>query len=296
MLSLIRFWFRAGGWLFPGLVAGQAARLFMTPGRHKPQYPQSQAIFAEAEAHWLEMPHGRMRYYQWPATDGAPRVLMAHGWSDLAENLLPLIGDLREQGFAVTALDWPAHGASDGRITNMREWLSSIRRLSAEHGPWHAVVAHSLGAFCTAMSVREDIPMYGEPLHAERLVLIAPPESSMQMLRLFSEALAIRRGVRDRMERIFDGILGSRFAEYSVGRALQAYQGRALVIHDRNDKRVPFESLEIARGKAPAHEYLVTRGLGHRRILEDENVRAAIRTHLTAAEERFSASRRRASA
>lgn len=280
MLSLIRFWFRAVGWLFPDFVARQAARLFMTPGRHKPQFPQSDSVFAEADARWLEMPHGRVRVYHWPAKTAAPRVLVAHGWSDLAENLLPLIGDLRAQGYAVTAMDWPAHGASDGRITNMREWLTSIRRLSEEQGPWHAVVAHSLGAFCAAMSVREDIAMYGEAVQTDNLILIAPPESSMQMLRLFSEALALRRDIQDRMEHMFDGILGSRFSEYSVGAALQTYEGRALVIHDESDKRVPFESLEIARRKAPDHEYLVTRGLGHRRILEDETVRSAIRAHL----------------
>jgi hypothetical protein len=207
--------------------------------------------------------------------DGKPipegRSQIGHASAVVKELPLPLLRLLRKD-YEVIALDWPAHGESDGRITNMREWLVTLRALSAAFGPWHAVVGHSLGAFCAACATRNDMPQFGPPLRTENLVLLAPPENSIDMLRLFSRVLNISRAVQDRMQRRFDGILGAEFGDFSLARILQKYEGRLLVVHDEDDRRVPFEGFERMRNALPGQAFMTTRGLGHRKILEDRTV------------------------
>lgn len=273
MLALLRFWFRVAGRLLPAAAARLGLRLFLTPGRHPIKYPGAPGFLARARREDLAMPWGRVRVYHWSAAAAdAPQVLVAHGWSDSVANLMPLIRRLLAAGFAVTAPDWPAHGASEGRRTNMREWQSLVRGLSAGRGAWHALIGHSLGAFALAAATRSDLPQYGPAVRAERLVLLAGPDRSTDMLGLFGELLAIPPRVREGMRRRLSALIQAEFADFSLARDVAEFGGRVLLVHDVHDRRVPFETLERVRRAAPHQRYLATAGLGHRRLLEDREV------------------------
>ena len=48
--------------------------------------------------------------------------------------------------------------------------------------------------------------------------------------------------------------------------------GRALIVHDRSDREVPFMSAQALHRAWPGSELVATEGLGHRKLLSDPAV------------------------
>lgn len=279
MLRLLQWYFRHISRLLPETSARLAARLFLTPQRYAIQSEAGRGLLASAERETRQGLHGDVCVRRWRPKGGskagsrtAPRVLLLHGWSDRAANLGDLIDRLLRQGFDVTAPDLPGHGDSAGRLTHMRDWMTFLRDLSRNNGPWHAVVGHSLGGFAAAAAVRRDLRQYGDPVETDRLVLIAPPNGSLDMLHIFGDILHVPPSIRLRTEWELSRIIKADFAAFSTAQALAGFAGEALVLHDRDDQRVPFTHFETIRRTAPSQQFHVTEGLGHRRILADSRV------------------------
>lgn len=270
MIRLLQWYFRYLSKLLPGYSGRFAAKLFLTPGRYPIQSDAGRELMNTAEQETLDTIAGPMAVRRWP-NDG-PRVLLIHGWSDRGPNLGDLIRHLLDEGYDVTAPDLPGHGDSAGKRTSMREWMTALRQLSVRAGEWHAVIGHSLGGFAAAASTRTDLPQYGPSVKAERLVLIAPPDRSGAMLDLFGNVLRIPSSVRFRAANELSRIVQADFEDFSTAEAVANFPGEALVFHDREDQRVPFSHFENIRRLAPDRQFVVTEGLGHRRILSDTRV------------------------
>ena len=101
-----------------------------------------------------------------------PPIFLMHGWGGRRGDLRAFVKPLVSVGYRVVALDGPGHGESEngpagpGRATIL-EFSEALAILSAQEGPAHAVIAHSLGCMATAVAVRDG-------LVASRLVFLAP--------------------------------------------------------------------------------------------------------------------------
>lgn len=270
MLRLLQWYFRYFSRLLPETSARLAARLFLTPQRYAIQSEVGRELLETAQRETRQGLHGEVCVRRWP--NEGPRVLLLHGWSDRAANLGELIDRLLRQGFDVTAPDLPGHGDSAGRQAHMRDWMTFLRDLSRSNGPWHAVIGHSLGGFAAAAAVRRDLRQYGAPVETERLVLIAPPNGSLDMLHIFGDILHVPPSIRLRTEWELSRIIEADFAAFYTAQALAGFAGEALVLHDRDDQRVPFSHFETIRRAAATQQFHVSEGLGHRRILADAGV------------------------
>ena len=158
----------------------------------------------------------------------------------------------------------------------MKQWLAAIRMLSAEVRQWHAVIGHSLGGFATAASTRADLPHYGLPVQADRLVLIAAPDRSETMMRMVAGYLRVPTSVIKRTEKLLSEWIDADFTGFSTAESVAAFPGEVLAIHASDDQRVPLAHLEAIRAAAPDKDFIIKEGLGHRRILEDESVHESI--------------------
>lgn len=243
----------------------RAARLLLTPPRHA----FSEAEFAAMEEASL-LPvatiSGRLIGWRWGRA-GDPVVVLVHGWGGRGTQLRAFVDPLLERGYSVVAFDAPGHGMTGGSESSLPHFLHGLNAVLDHLGPVHAIVGHSLGAAVTAMAVaRRRAPM--------RTVLIAPPASLTDSTRRVASALewpeALRAAVQRRIEYRF-GVNWNTFeAEHTVG------EQALLLIHDRHDREVPLaEGLRYLRSW-PRARLLETRGLGHRRILEDPTVIAAV--------------------
>ncbi|MBN9636090.1 MAG: alpha/beta fold hydrolase, partial [Actinobacteria bacterium] len=122
---------------------------------------------APLEAHW---DGHRVVGESWG--DGPP-VYLVHGWGGRRPHLGMFVKPLVAAGYRVIAFELPSHNESDpgalapGRTTAI-ECADAVAAVIREHGPAHAVVAHSLGANATTMAAAVNGAKVG------RLVLLAP--------------------------------------------------------------------------------------------------------------------------
>lgn len=249
-----------------------AMRLFITPlarGRRARQL--------NVPAHWQPHPHrfesGTVVSWQRPDTAGRPRVLLAHGWAGDAQQMRALGEAMAGAGFDPVLLDMPAHGASEGSRATLPQWVRALFSTSAGLGPWHGVVAHSLGALAAAHAVARGLTV-------ERLVLIAPSPPPALFLRWFAAGLGLTEALAERMEQAIlrrEGVGVEQFGPDWLGARVAR---PTLVLHDRDDRTAPLATGRALAGALRGARLQVTQGLGHRRILDDPSVIASAVQHL----------------
>jgi pimeloyl-ACP methyl ester carboxylesterase len=117
-------------------------------------------------------------------------------------------------------------------------------------------------------------------LSAERLALLAPSPPPALFLRWYAAGLGLTDALAERMERAIarrEGVGVEQFAPDWLGpRVAQP----TLVLHDADDRTAPLATGRALAGALRDGHLQVTRGLGHRRILEDAAVVDAVVQHL----------------
>jgi len=201
-----------------------------------------------------------------------PVVYLMHGWGANRGSWYPFVGPLTQAGFHVVALDALGHGDSGpgaygpGR-TVFPELVAALRAAVSHHGPAHAVVAHSMGALAAQVAILDGLP-------AERLVLISPPPDMWSAIQPFADTVGFGKHIQARMPRGFERLLRTPISQFdAAARAAECETlPPALVIHDVTDKRVPFRLGAMLATAWPCARLQLTNGLGHNRILRDEEV------------------------
>ena len=260
---------RASSAFAPSLAGLWAESLFLTPPR--PRFPES-AFYDLIDARQSFVAHRgrRIAAWRWGSLE-APAVLLAHGWGGRATQMRRFVFPLAAAGFRVIAYDQPAHGLSEGRLTGLPDFADALAEVARQHGGVHAVVGHSLGATAAALAMvqgRLPAPAGREP----RVVLVSPPSDILGYSRRFANGYWIPERVRRAMQSAIEERYGVSWSELDVERLAPRLAASALVIHDRRDRMVPWEQGAHFARAWPGARLLLTDGLGHGRILEDDAV------------------------
>jgi pimeloyl-ACP methyl ester carboxylesterase len=250
--------------LSPALAARWAEALFFTPPRPR----KSRSLLPPgAEALTLQSRFGRLAVWSWGS---GPAVYLVHGWGGRAEQLGAFVAPLVSRGWRVIAVDGPGHGASAGRRSSGVEIGRGLADVVAQLGPARGVIAHSLGAAAVTFAVRES-------LRVERLVFIGAPADPLTWVERFGRRLGLSREVMAEMRRQSETRVQARWEDLP----LVPLRGLAeppplLVVHDRDDREVPWADGAAIAAAWPGARLLETSGLGHRRVLRDPVVVAAV--------------------
>jgi pimeloyl-ACP methyl ester carboxylesterase len=255
--------FSAARWLAPELAGAWAERLFLTPPR--PRYAGQSALdFIDAKSRLIEHKGRAIAAWQWGAND-APAVMLAHGWGGNAAQMRGFVYPLLSAGYRVIAYDQPAHGVSGGKLTGLPDFAEVFAELAWHHGGVKAVIAHSLGAAGAALAHARGLPF-------ESIVLVAPPADIVGFSRRFARWHWIPEGIRRSMQTAIEERYGITWDELDVTRLAPRLGARALVIHDRDDRIVPWTQGARVASLWPNARLFSTDGLGHGRILANEEV------------------------
>lgn len=263
---------RAAAAISPRFGGDIAYRLFFTTS------PRMTVRTADAPTHG-DARRGRLRVrgvevvtYEWGT--GPRTVLLLHGWRGRASQFAPLVRELVAEGFRVVAFDAPAHGASGGRRTDIRDWVDAAEQLQERHGPFAAIIGHSFGALAAATAARSTVP-------TRAVAAIAGAASPDAFLAEFARELhldartATRLAVRFRRRLDVDEATVS--ARYDAARHPLPDSTALLVVHDRDDRRMPDDdSLRLHRAHGERSRLLRTDGLGHTRVLSADAVLDAV--------------------
>lgn len=264
-----RTYFHCLSRLHPDGARRQAERLFTTPPRHATRYP----VTAAAQRLTVLSEAGHLAVWQ-AGPEGAPAVLLVHGWGGVGAQLGNFVPPLLARGFRVVWFDLPGHGESDGRQTALPEMVRGLAAIEATCGPFHAAIGHSIGAAAIALAMRSN-------LSVRRMVLIGAPASITDYMHSFARLLGISGKVREMLRRGIEARYGRRIDDIDRIEDLGRLDIPALLVHDSGDREVPFaHSQRIAAHLR--HPHLVrTYGLGHYRILRDRQVVQAVTAFVT---------------
>lgn len=260
-LYLQRAVFRVLWQVSPQRAIERAMRLMLTPPRHG--FSDAELLTLE-EASLLPIPliSGRLIAWRWGrAAD--PAVVLVHGWGGRGTQLRGFIAPLLTEGFSVVAFDAPGHGMTGGRESSLPHIQQGLDAVLDHLGAVHAIIGHSVGGAVAAGALARR-PAIGSA------VLIAPPASLAASSRRMAEKLAWPEPLRAAMQRRIEYRFGVDWSEFEAERATGAQP--MLVIHDREDREVPFSEGRRHVLSWPRARLQATRGLGHRRLLEDPAV------------------------
>jgi pimeloyl-ACP methyl ester carboxylesterase len=263
--AAIRIGFAVGSRLAPRRTIERAAKLFSTPSIR--QRPSPDALVGAATTA-VEIGGRSVATYAWgdPATQ--PYVLFAHGWSSHGSRVASWVPALRAAGFAVVAFDQAGHGRSAGHRTTLPEFTNLLLEIARRHGPAEAVIGHSLGGTAAALALARGLP-------AARAILVAPAADPVDAAHRFARVVGMAEHLCQRMFALFESRLGIGFQAQQAHNNVPSIGRPALVVHDLEDAEVPWAEGERYARYWPHSRLLTTRGLGHRRILDDARVIAA---------------------
>jgi pimeloyl-ACP methyl ester carboxylesterase len=267
-----------------------AFRIFCTPElshhrTHDHHLLTERARFHLRHARWerVDTPAGEVCVYVFEP-DEAPRgtVLLVHGWTSEAAFMTAFIEPLRRSGLRVVAFDFPAHGHSPGRRTNLAHCARAMLGVAEHYGPIDSVVAHSFGGFVSLL-VAEGGPPLPRAHPIKRFVLLACPNRLGDVTCNFGEQL----GLSARAQRVYEHHLervGHRpVGTFSSVELLGKIGAPALILHDRDDREVPFRHAEEIARACPEARLVAFEGLGHRMILYAPPVTRAVLKELAPA-------------
>jgi pimeloyl-ACP methyl ester carboxylesterase len=247
----------------PEGAAALAERMFLSPRRH-PRPAAETELLARARPRSLSTRYGALAGWEWAPEAGAvgPRVLLVHGWEGRGAQLGAFVHPLVALDFRVVTFDAPAHGASPGARASLFHFADAVERAADQWGPFHAIVAHSMGGASTLWASRHSSL-------ASRLVMIAPPVDLRDFTRSMATTLGLPEEVRGRVHRRLGKRFGIPIEEARAERLASSMRGPLLLVHDEDDHDVPIACGEAIARAWPGSEFVRTRGLGHRRILHD---------------------------
>lgn len=251
--------FQVSSHVAPDLTAKVATELFLRPKRY-PRSQREQDLLATARTETLQS--GRKVYF-WGE---GPIVTLVHGWESRGSAFHKWIPLFVESGFQVMAWDGPAHGESPGIKTHAPEIAKSLSEDIIELGkPIYAVVGHSLGGVVVGL-LSHFMPV------SPKVVVLSAPAYVTSVLERFHDNIRLSLIARERFNERITRLTGLSASEASLANNDLSQQTKTLLIHDINDREVPFADFELLQKAWPKSRFLATSGLGHRRILRDESV------------------------
>jgi pimeloyl-ACP methyl ester carboxylesterase len=273
-ISYIRAKFKLLSSVSKKKAAEKAFDLFCTPQRRnvKP-LPK---IFEEAEKLHFKLEGNAVNGWRWnPVRPGHPgghpaerKVLILHGYESSVTNFDRYIRPLLKKGYEVLAFDAPAHGRSEGKKISAPLYKRMIQEINKKYGPVQSYMAHSFGGLAVSLALEEIS-------HTKdyRLVLIAPATETTTAINSFFKFLKLEPAVRTEFEKVIIKAGGVSSEWYSIKRAMKHIKAKVLWFQDEDDEVTPLSDvLKVKAENYPNIEFIITTGLGHRRIYRDNKV------------------------
>ncbi len=249
--------------------AEKAFELFCTPyTSNKKKVP---ALFDQAEKLHLKFEDYQLVGYRWNHPQ-PKKALILHGFSSTIKKFDHFVMPLVKKGYEVIAFDAPAHGDSSGKTINGFQYRDTINAVYERFGPIQSFIAHSFGGLALSLFM-QDLTYQDH----KKLVLIAPATETDSALASFASTLKINDEVREEMRKIIFEKSGYTADKISIRSAAQKIKAEVLWIHDEDDDVTPWADAEkIQQDNHANFQFMITKGLGHRRIYRDNKVKKAI--------------------
>ncbi len=193
-------------------------------------------------SHTLDLPGGmeHITYYKWGQS--SKTLLMLHGWESGAIRWKPYIEKCLAKGYQVIALDAPGHGLSIHKTFNIAHYSNAVRPLITTYHP-EITIGHSVGGF-TALHSGNALPEQ----QPSKYILLAPNNNLLHVFDIYKEKLGLSDAVMERLIQDVKHIEGKPISYYVSETLLNQIKVPVDIIHDENDKVLPYsDSLKLSQ-------------------------------------------------
>ncbi len=193
-------------------------------------------------------------------------MLLLHGWNGRGLQLCAFIQPLLDAGFSIATFDSPGHGRSTGSHANVLEIAEVIITVEKQLGPFDVIVSHSFGVLAAANALRLGVK-------CNVFIGISCCADFHWLLDFYSKRLGLSDQARQALNHYTEKQYHiDSLDEISITQIAPALSLPALIIHDREDDRVPVTEASRIVDSWPGAELLTTRGLGHVKIIQNADV------------------------
>lgn len=254
-------------------IVEKAYRAFFSPSKYELK-SGDEAILARGNSYRIPSEGGELAVTTWE--NSGPNILLMHGWGGSRAQMTGFVDPLLLAGYRVVSYDQPAHGDSDGKLTNLLEIAPTMNLISKQEGNFDAILAHSFGTLITSYALTN---------------LNFPPPSRLVYFGAFNRLMdsfprfQVIAGLPDEIMAGFRSKLYENFGQDVLEAIVHEKLAPqidipALMFHDGADNVTPVEdSRAIAQAWKSAH-YIETEGLGHRGALQSQEIHEQVVTFL----------------
>ena len=239
-------------------------RAFFSPSKYEVK-STDEAILERGNNTRVPFEGGELAVTTWG--DG-PAVLLMHGWGGARAQMTGFVDPLLFAGYRVVAYDQPAHGESDGKMTNLLEIAPTMDLIAKQEGPFQAIIAHSFGTLITSYAlVKRNFPP------PARLVYFGAFNQLMDSLPRFQVLAGLPDEIIEGLRAMIYENFGRDVLESITNVSLTPQINiPALMFHDAADNVTPIDdSRAIARVWKSAR-LIETEGLSHRGALQSKTI------------------------
>ena len=257
----------------PSLTTKFAAKLFTTPIKHK--LPKRELhMERESVQKSIIVPEIQKEIVVYEYGKSDKKVLLVHGWSGRGTQLVKIADELVSMGYMTISFDAPAHGKAKGNSSIMIEFIAAILELEKQYGSFEYAIGHSLGGMSVLNAIKQN-------LKVKKAVTIGSGDIIQDIIDDFIKKLEIKPEFGIKLRDYFEARFSGKMDDYSAYRAAEKTTIPVLVIHDKDDDDVSVKAAYNIQKHLKQSEIMITEGLGHRKILGDENVIKKIREFIS---------------
>ena len=237
---------------------------FLAPGRSpaQPLPPDAvtHSIPLPTSPGWRDGPLVDLRVHQ---RGRGPAALLVHGWRGQSNDLTPLADRLVAAGMTVWQPDLPAHGQSAGEHLSLPLAAAALKAAQALAGPFTFAAAHSYGGAALVQALVAG-------LRVERVALLAPPTHYGHFARRAAAQAGMPAEQATEWMKVLARTIDADPDAFDMYRQAGQLKQRALLIHSQDDPVVPYKAVEATAAAWPGARWWPRDGLGHFRLLKDE--------------------------
>jgi esterase/lipase len=254
---LLRTYMKVLSTIAPSRAINNATNIFFSPKQHEPKEWENEAE-KKGDRVWIDE---NVSCIVWG--EGEP-VLLMHGWEGRATQMSVLIPYLADN-YKLIALDAPGHGVSKGSTSNPHEFIKAIFKAQEKFGEFKAIVGHSMGGGCSVYSALEG-------LKVNKVVSISGPAYFRDVVSLFGKFIGLGGTTHQKFLNRVEQHVDLTFDQLSLAKRINPVKHSILIIHDIEDKEVPYNQALKYEDILGKDNVMTTTGLGHRQIMRDNKV------------------------
>lgn len=191
-------------------------------------------------------------------------ILLAHGWESNSARWQPLIEPLKKQDYNIIALDAPAHGRSGSKRFNAILYSEFIQRVTEKFNP-DIIIGHSVGGMASAF-YQGQIPAS----QTKELILLGAPSEFIDVLQRYFNMMSYSKRTLTGFHNLIKEQFNAEASDFSTAKSLENNPSKGLIIHDENDRIIPYADALQINGNYKGSKLITTSGFGH--SLNDESI------------------------